>query len=100
MLLPPSGIRASTYELDAYKDLPYAEPTLEALSNLDFNHPCKDEVPYVGLQYIAIPEFQEAGDTMTEELAAYVTDEISLDEALAATQAAFEEAAEEGGYKE
>lgn len=96
----PSGIRASTYELDAYKDLPYAEPTLEALSNLDFNHPCKDEVPYVGLQYIAIPEFQEAGDTMTEELAAYVTDEISLDEALAATQAAFEEAAEEGGYKE
>lgn len=96
----PSGVRASTYELDAYKDMPYAQPTLEALSNLDFNNPCKDPVPYVGLQYIAIPEFQEAGDKMTEELAAYVTDEITLDEALAATQEAFEKAAEEGGYKE
>ena len=82
-----------------YKDLPYAQPTLDALSDLDFNHPCKDEVPYVGLQYIAIPEFQEAGDKMTEALAAYVTDEITLDEALATTQKAFEQAAEEGGYK-
>lgn len=96
----PSGVRASTYELDAYKDLPYAQPTLDALSTLDFNNPCKDEVPYVGLQYIAIPEFQEAGDKMTEALAAYVTDEITLDEALDQTQKAFEEAAEEGGYKE
>lgn len=95
----PSGIRKSTYELEAYKDLPYAQPTLDALADLDFNNPCKDEVPYVGLQYIAIPEFQEAGDKMTESLAAYVTDEITLDEALATTQKAFEQAAKEGEYK-
>ena len=95
----PSGVRASTYELDAYKDLPYAKPTLEALDRLDFNHPCKDPVPSVGFQNIAIPEFQEAGDKMTENLAAYVTDEMTLDEALADTQKVFEKAAEEGGYK-
>ena len=95
----PSGIRESTYKLDAYKDLPYAQPTLDALSDLDFNNPCKDPVPYVGLQYIAIPEFQEAGDKMTETLAAYVTDKITIEEALATTQKAFEKAADEGGYK-
>lgn len=95
----PSGVRASTYELDAYKDLPYAQPTLDALANSDFNHPCKNEVPYVGCQYIAIPEFAEAGDRMTENLAAYVTDDMTLDEAIADTQAVFEQVAEEGGYK-
>lgn len=36
---------------------------------------------------------------MTENLAAYVTDEMTLDEALADTQKVFEKAAEEGGYK-
>lgn len=95
----PSGVRASTYELDEYKDLPYAQATLDAMANSDFNHPCKNEVPYVGCQYIAIPEFPEAGDKMTENLAAYVTDDMTLDEAIADTQKVFEQVAEEGGYK-
>ena len=96
----PSGVRESTYELDEYKEFPYAQPTIEALNSVDFNHPCKDDVPYVGLQYIAIPEFVEAGDKMTENLAAFVTDEMTLDEAIKETQKVFEEVAEEGGYKE
>ncbi len=96
----PSGVRESTYELDEYKEFPYAQPTIEALNSVDFNHPCKDDVPYVGLQYIAIPEFVEAGDKMTENLAAFVTDEMTLDEAIKDTQKVFEEVAEEGGYKE
>ena len=37
---------------------------------------------------------------MTENLAAFVTDEMTLDEAIKETQKVFEEVAEEGGYKE
>ena len=36
---------------------------------------------------------------MTENLAAYVTDDMTLDEAIADTQKVFEQVAEEGGYK-
>ena len=95
----PSGVRTSTYELDGYKELPYAQPTLDAFDSCDFNHPCKGDTPYVGLQYIAIPEFADAGDQMTEILAAYVTDDISLDDAIASVQEVFENVAVEGGYK-
>ena len=37
---------------------------------------------------------------MTENLAAFVTDEMTLDEAIKETQKVFEEVVEEGGYKE
>jgi sorbitol/mannitol transport system substrate-binding protein len=51
------------------------------------------------LQYIAIPEFADAGDIMTRNLADYVVDNITLDEALRRTQQVFEAVARDGGYK-
>jgi sorbitol/mannitol transport system substrate-binding protein len=66
---------------------------------MDFTKPCLDPVPYVGLQYIAIPEFADAGDIMTRNLADYVVDNINLDEALRRTQQVFEQVARDGNYK-
>jgi sorbitol/mannitol transport system substrate-binding protein len=87
----PCGARASTYELPAYKDVPYAAQTLATLKDIDFNHPCVDPTPYSGLQYIAIPEFADAGDLLTNYLAEYTTDNLTLDEAIERTQKVFEE---------
>ncbi|MDI9504648.1 MAG: extracellular solute-binding protein [Clostridiales bacterium] len=96
----PPASRYSTYEKEVIKALPYAEATLAALAPLDFTRPAVNPTPYVGLQYMAIVEFQEGATQMTQWVLDYLTDGITLDEAIANTQALFEEIAEEGGYKE
>ncbi|MDR2094119.1 MAG: sugar ABC transporter substrate-binding protein [Treponema sp.] len=96
--IPPAA-RSSTYKLPFYASVPYAAPTLKVLEGMDFTKPCYDPVPYVGLQYIAIPEFADAGDIMTRTLADYVVDNITLDQALQRTQQLFESVAKDGGYK-
>ena len=95
----PPASRASTYMLPVYAKAPYAEMTLKTLESTDFTKPTMEPVPYVGLQYIAIPEFADAGTKMTEYLADYVVDEISLDEAISKTQDLFNQVAEDGDYK-
>jgi len=95
---PPAN-RSSTYKNPAYADVPYANATLKTLESIDFTHPTLKPVPYVGLQYIAIPEFADAGTKMTEWLAAYVVDQMSLDEAIRRTQDLFNQVAVDGGYR-
>jgi sorbitol/mannitol transport system substrate-binding protein len=73
--------------------------TLKTLESTDFTHPTLEPVPYVGLQYIAIPEFADAGTQMTQYLADYVVDKISLDEAIQRTNDLFNQVAKDGGYQ-
>jgi sorbitol/mannitol transport system substrate-binding protein len=95
----PPASRSSTYKLPAYAVVPYAKMTLETLQTMDFNHPTLNPAPYVGLQYIAIPEFADIGTKMTQNLADYVVDKISLDQAIKNTQQVFDQAAKDGGYQ-
>jgi sorbitol/mannitol transport system substrate-binding protein len=95
----PPASRASTYKLPVYAATPYAEATLKTLESTDFTKPTLEPVPYVGLQYIAIPEFADAGTKMTEYLADYVVDKMTLDDAISKTQKLFDQVAEDGGYK-
>ena len=95
----PPASRSSTYKLAAYKNAPYAAMTLKTLESTDFTHPTLDPVPYVGLQYIAIPEFADAGTQMTQYLADYVVDKITLDEAISKTNDLFNQVAKDGGYQ-
>lgn len=95
----PPASRSSTYKLPAYAAAPYAAMTLKTLESIDFTKPTLDPVPYVGLQYIAIPEFADAGTKMTQYLADYVVDKISLDEAIKKTNDLFNQVAKDGGYK-
>ncbi len=37
------------------------EVVYEAVANADITKPTKDPVPYIGIQYVAIPEFQGIG---------------------------------------
>jgi sorbitol/mannitol transport system substrate-binding protein len=95
----PPASRSSTYKLDGYKDTPYAAMTLKTLESTDFTKPTLDPVPYVGLQYVAMPEFADWGTKMTEYLAAYVTDDMTLDEAIKKTQDLCNQVAKDGGYQ-
>jgi sorbitol/mannitol transport system substrate-binding protein len=96
--VPPAS-RSSTYRLPAYAAVAYAAPTLKVLQDMDFTKPTYDPVPYVGLQYIAIPEFADAGDLMTRNLADFVVDNITLDEAIRRTQQVFDQVARDGNYR-
>ncbi|MDR1059339.1 MAG: sugar ABC transporter substrate-binding protein [Treponema sp.] len=95
----PPASRTSTFGLREMVSLAYNDATLKSLAGMDFTKPCLDPVPYVGLQYIAIPEFADAGDLMTRYLADYVVDNITLDEAIRRTQQVFDKVAVDGNYK-
>jgi sorbitol/mannitol transport system substrate-binding protein len=95
----PPASRSSTYTLDAYKNAPYAAATLKTLESIDFTKPTLEPVPYVGLQYVAMPEFADWGTKMTEYLAAYVTDKMTLDEAIKKTNDLCNQVAKDGGYQ-
>lgn len=95
----PPASRSSTYLHPVYSQVPYAAMTLRTLESTDFTDPTIDPVPYVGLQYIAIPEFADAGTKMTEWLAAYVVDQMTLDQAIRNTQDLFNQVAVDGGYR-
>ena len=55
----PPGTRKSTYDNPEYqKAAPFAKVVYESVANADITKPTKDPVPYIGIQYVAIPEFQ------------------------------------------
>lgn len=95
----PCAARASTYAMAGYKDLSYASATLKSLTDADVNNPCVNKTPYIGLQYIAMPEFADLGDKMTQNVASFVTGKMTLDDAITKTNDAFNEAAKSGGYQ-
>jgi sorbitol/mannitol transport system substrate-binding protein len=55
-------------------------------------------VPYKGVQYVSIPEFQSLGETVSQLLAAYISGQKTLERALADSQDAAMKTAREGGY--
>ena len=60
--------------------------TLESMNAADPSKPTVDPVPYVGVQFVAIPEFQGIGTAVGQQFSAALAGTISMDEALAAAQ--------------
>ena len=54
--------------------------------------------PYVGVQFAAIPEFPEVGSAVAQEIAAALSGAKTVEEALAASQAAATAIMAEAGY--
>jgi len=95
----PPGTRASTYSNPSYlAAAPFARRVLAAIESADYEHPTLAPVPYVGVQYVSIPEFQSLGETVSQQLAAYIAGQKTIDAALADSQAAALRVAREGGY--
>ena len=57
----PPGTRVSLYENPEYQEVPFAEATLASINEADPAEPTVGEVPYTGIQFVAIPEFQSIG---------------------------------------
>jgi sorbitol/mannitol transport system substrate-binding protein len=96
----PPGSRLSTYKLDQYVKASSgsAQATLEALESIDPNRATVDPVPYTGIQYVQIPEFQDLGTKVSQQFAAVLAGNQSVDDALKTAQDEAEAVAEDG-YK-
>jgi sorbitol/mannitol transport system substrate-binding protein len=95
----PPGTRKSTYEAPEYKAAaPFAELTLKAILSADPTHPTAMPVPYTGVQFVAIPEFQSIGTQVGQLVASALVGKSTVDQALDAAQAATDRTMKRAGY--
>ena len=93
----PTGQRASTYALPEFQAAAaFASAEMAAIESAA---PAATALkPYVGVQFAAIPEFPEVGSAVAQEMAAALSGAKSVEEALAASQAAADAIMREAGY--
>jgi len=95
----PPGTRVSLYQNPEYlKVAPFAALTLASIDAADPNKPTVQPVPYVGVQYAAIPEFQGIGTAVGQQFSAALSGASTVDAALAAAQASTEREMKRAGY--
>jgi sorbitol/mannitol transport system substrate-binding protein len=95
----PPGTRTSLYNNPEYqKAAPFAKMTLDSINAADPTKPTVKPVPYVGVQFVAIPEFQGLGTTVGQLFSAALAGQMSVDDALKQAQDAATSTMTEGGY--
>ena len=95
----PPGTRKSTYANPAYlAAAPFAKLTEASIASADMAHPTVKPVPYQGISFVGIPEFQAIGGTVGQEFAAVIAGQKSVDEGLKAAQATTERMMRQAGY--
>ena len=91
----PAGKRASTYELAEYKKaaVAFGDMTLKAIEEADPTNPGVQPRPTVGVQFVDIPEFQDLGTKVTQDIAAAIAGRGTVAQALANGQKLAEQVA-------
>jgi sorbitol/mannitol transport system substrate-binding protein len=84
----PPGSRFSSYQIPQYKKFSeaYGALTLASINATDSAHPCKEPVPYTGIQFLDIPEFQDLGTNVSEQFSAVAAGSQSVASALSQAQ--------------
>ena len=83
----PPGTRTSLYMNEEYAKVPFAKMTLDSINSADPTKPTVQPVPYVGVQFVAIPEFAGLATSVGEIFSAALAGQKSVDDALAEAQA-------------
>ena len=94
----PPGTRTSLYANPEYAKVPFAKMTIDSINSADPTSPTVQPVPYVGVQFVAIPEFAGLGTSVGELLSAALAGQSTGDEALAAAQALVTDEMTSAGY--
>ena len=95
----PPGTRTSLYENPDYlAQAPFAQMTLDSILAADPTDPTVDPAPYVGVQFVAIPEFQALGTAVGQQFAAALAGRADVDQALANAQRLTERTMRKAGY--
>ncbi len=96
----PPGTRASTYKNPEYQKAAgaFADITLKSIETADPTDATRDKVPYVGVQFVGIPEFQGIGTDVSQQISAAIAGKISVDDALKKGQEIATKAMKDAGY--
>ncbi len=94
----PPGSRMSLYENPEYQKVPFSSMTLQSINAADPTNPTVDPVPYVGIQYVAIPEWAGIGTQAGQEFSAMVAGQQTPEEALENAQTLVADEMEAAGY--
>ena len=85
----PPGSRTSTYtNLPQYEAISksYGPLTLWSIEHATPTKPTVQPVPYTGIQFVGIPEFQDLGTRVSQQISAAIAGQKSVDDALAQAQ--------------
>ncbi|ANF59112.1 ABC transporter substrate-binding protein [Halotalea alkalilenta] len=97
----PPGTRQSTYENQNYRDAASFSPfVLEAIQSADPTQPTQDPVPYTGIQFVAIPQFQSIGTRVGQIMAGILAKQTTVDQGLQQAQTFTLRQMTQGGYIE
>ena len=94
----PPGTRTSLYANPEYMKVPFAKMTLDSMNSADPTKPTVKPVPYVGVQFAAIPEFAGIGTKVGELFSATLAGQMTLDDALAQAQTYTTDEMTKAGY--
>ncbi|MEL6299484.1 MAG: sugar ABC transporter substrate-binding protein [Pseudomonadota bacterium] len=94
----PPGTRTSLYKNAEYAKVPFAKMTLDSINAADPKNPTVDKVPYVGVQFVAIPEFQGIATAVGQQFSAALAGTVSVDQALQNAQALTTREMTKAGY--
>ncbi|MGH3250025.1 MAG: ABC transporter substrate-binding protein [Trebonia sp.] len=86
----PPGSRTSLYSNASYLKAaaPFANITLQSINGTDPDHPTVNPVPYVGVQYVDIPQFETLGMSVGQQIAGAIAGTESVSQAISAAQSA------------
>ena len=95
----PPGTRTSLYENPEYlKAAPFAKPTLDSIMSADLKNPTTVPVPYIGTQWVGIPEFQALGTAVGQQFSAALAGQETVEQALKMAQQISEREMAKAGY--
>jgi sorbitol/mannitol transport system substrate-binding protein len=95
----PPGTRTSLYKNPEYlKAAPFAQMTIDSINTADPTHPTVKPVPYVGVQFVAIPEFQGLATSVGQIFSAALAGNSSVDDALKSAQSVATREMTKAGY--
>jgi sorbitol/mannitol transport system substrate-binding protein len=94
----PPGTRTSLYKNPEYAKVSFAKMTLDSINTADPTNPAVEKVPYVGVQFVAIPEFQGVATAVGQQFSAALAGSTSADNALGAAQQLTEREMKKAGY--
>jgi sorbitol/mannitol transport system substrate-binding protein len=79
----PPGTRTSIYQNSQYQAAaPFAQVTLDSINTATPNTPTLNPVPYHGVQYVGIPQFESAGQQVSELMSGVVAGKLTVSQAL------------------
>jgi sorbitol/mannitol transport system substrate-binding protein len=95
----PPGTRTSILNNPALEKVaPWTKIEVDSINTADPNHPTLNPVPYTGVQYVDIPQFEGLGTQVSQDFAGAIAGTETVDQALQQAQQQATQTMQSAGY--